>query len=55
MDPLEVIWATPEQELAFYLNKMPKSLVPVFQREFVRRPTQAPADSAAAPAKKENK
>ena len=39
-DPLDEVFETPEQSLAHYLNAMPKSLMPAFQREFMRRPTK---------------
>lgn len=48
-DPLDVVFETPEQSLAHYLNAMPKSLAPVFQREFMRRPTLHTADGANCP------
>lgn len=38
-DPLDGVFETPEQSLAHYLNAMPKSLVSVFKREFVRQKT----------------
>lgn len=44
-DPLEIVFETPEESLAWFLKSMPSSLIPVFQREFMRRPTPAPADS----------
>lgn len=43
-DPLEKVFETPEESLAWYLKQMPASLIPVFQREFMRRPTQLAAD-----------
>ena len=45
-NPLDEVFETPEQSLAHYLNAMPKSLVSVFQREFVRRPTKRAVDAA---------
>lgn len=43
-DPLDVIFETPEQSLAIFLKSMPKTLIPVFQREFMRRPTTGAVD-----------
>ncbi len=44
IDPLEAVFETPEESLARYLRSMPKSLIPVFEREFMRRPTRRAAD-----------
>jgi len=43
-DPLDVVFETPEESLAHYLRAMPKSLIPVFEREFMRRPTTGAVD-----------
>lgn len=43
-DPLDAIFETPEESLAHFLKSMPKTLVPVFQREFMRRPTTGAVD-----------
>lgn len=37
-DPLDKVFETPEESLAFYLKAMPPSLFAVFEREFMRRP-----------------
>jgi len=37
-DPLDIVFMSPEECLAMYLRAMPKNLIPVFEREFIRRP-----------------
>jgi len=46
-DPLDMVFETPEESLAHYLRAMPKSLIPVFEREFMRRPTTGAGDLAS--------
>ena len=45
-DPLDVVFETPEESLVYFLRTMPKSLIPVFEREFMRRPTTGAVDVA---------
>jgi hypothetical protein len=47
-DPLDVVFMNDKEMLAEYLRNMPKSLQPVFEREFMRRPTQRAADASPA-------
>lgn len=46
-DPLDKVFATPEERLAYFLKTMPTSLVPIFQREFIRQSMCAIAKRAA--------
>lgn len=38
-DPLDAVFETKEESLAHFLRSLPASLIPVFEREFMRRPT----------------